>query len=79
MEPKNRTSYRMSMFGIELPNWNQVDNSDGTNAGSNERVEGGTQHYDSSGNPTYFVDDDDRIYDVNGDEVFDDVDLYDED
>ena len=77
MGPNDRTSSPMSWFGNELPNWNEVSNSDGSHAGSNERVAGGTQHYDSHGNRSGFTSNDGSMYDADGNLASPDYDPYD--
>ena len=69
MGPKNtgRTSTPMTtLTGERMNGWNDVRNSDGSYAGSNQAVTGGTQHYDSSGNPSGFTDTKGNHYDASG-------------
>lgn len=66
MGPKDRTSSQMTWMGQTLVGRNDVYNSDGSYAGSNERVVGGTQHYDRSGNRSGFTSSDGTRYDASG-------------
>jgi len=77
MKPTNRTSSQMTFMGVTLPGWSEVHNSDGSFAGSNQRVVGGTQHYDSHGNPSGFTDTSGNRYNPSGN-LAPDYDPYDD-
>ena len=66
MGPNDRTSTQMTWFGSPLSGWNEVRNSDGSYAGSNQQVTGGTQHYDASGNRSGFTTSDETRLDASG-------------
>lgn len=66
MVPNNRTSTPMTWFGNTLTGWNEVRNSDGSYAGSNHQVTGGTQFHDSKGNASGFRSSDGTMHDASG-------------
>lgn len=69
MGPKNtgRTSTPMTTItGERINGWNDVRNSDGSYAGSNQAVTGGTKQYDAGGNYKGFRDNNGNQYDASG-------------